>query len=144
MYWQMCKVVKQNPVDLVQTSLAREQAEGNVVNNFPPLETICDDINRLLTPIQQDQASAEMTVLNSDNKSEATISHLEGLPTPQDHCKPDNSADNESKYMVMESEPEKESGSLNEEDTEMGETKNDAELNENTEKSGAGIIVLDD
>ncbi|OIV96461.1 hypothetical protein TanjilG_07853 [Lupinus angustifolius] len=133
LYNQMCKVVKENPLDLVRTSLEREQAEGNLVKNIPSLGTICEDINCLLT-LAQDQTTAEMTVSNSDNKAEAAIA--------KGDRKLDNSADNESKYLIIEPKPENESySSLVQKmggDAEMGETKNDAELNENTDKSGAG------
>ena len=50
-------------MDLVQTSLAREPAELNVVKNFPPLETLCEDINKILTPTQE-QPIAEMPISN--------------------------------------------------------------------------------
>ena len=154
----MCKVVEENPVDLVRTSLAREPAEVNVAKNFPALETICENINRILTPTQQDQTAAEKSTLNTANKSEATSpGEALGTPIPQDDCKPDNSVDNDSKDMEIELEPEKESCTnlerennqtpslpeKKESDTEMDETKND-ELNENTQKSDAGVIVLDD
>ncbi|XP_061365248.1 CHD3-type chromatin-remodeling factor PICKLE isoform X2 [Gastrolobium bilobum] len=162
LYNEMCKIVEENPVDLVRTSLAREPAEFNAVKNLPLLETICEDINRILKPTQEEQPIAEMPILNSDIKSE-DISHDEvlgskSLPNPQDDCKHDNSADNESKDMVIECEPNKESCSSlvneknetpslpvkKESDTETDESKNDAELNENTQKSDAGVIVLDD
>ncbi|CAL0327180.1 unnamed protein product [Lupinus luteus] len=125
-YNEMCKVVKENPIDLVRGSSEREQAEGNMVKNTPPLETLCEDINRLLTPTQQDQTNAGMSVFNSENKSEADIS--------KEDCKLDNSADNESKDMVIDPKPENESCSspVHEkkgDDTEIDVTKNDAELN---------------
>ncbi|XP_019437785.1 PREDICTED: CHD3-type chromatin-remodeling factor PICKLE-like isoform X2 [Lupinus angustifolius] len=127
-YNEMCQAVKENPIDLVRRSSEREQAEGNMVKNNPPLETFCEDINRLLTvtPTQQDQTNAGISVFNSENKSEAAIS--------KEDCKLDNSADNESKDMVIEPKPEKEScSSLIDEkkgdDTEIDGTKNNAELN---------------
>jgi len=64
----MCKVVEENPMDLVQTSLAREPAELHVGKNFQPLETICKDINRILTPTQE-QSAADIPQSNSDKKS---------------------------------------------------------------------------
>ncbi|KAK7283118.1 hypothetical protein RIF29_12416 [Crotalaria pallida] len=118
LYNEMCNVVKENPFDLVRTSLEGEQAGGNVVKNFTPLETICEDINRLLTP-RQEESKVE-------------------VPIPQDDRKPDNSADNEGKDMAIETKPEKD------DDVEMVETKKGADLNEEVEKSGAGVIVLED
>ncbi|NMR95871.1 hypothetical protein HKB01_01060, partial [Vibrio parahaemolyticus] len=107
---------------------------------------------RILTPTQE-QPIAEMPISNSDKQSEA-LSHGENLaskspPIPQDACKPKDSADNESKDKKIESESIKEScSSLLEEKNEtptlpdkeeskpeMDETMNDAELNENPEKS---------
>ncbi|XP_045804339.1 CHD3-type chromatin-remodeling factor PICKLE isoform X2 [Trifolium pratense] len=136
LYNEMCKVVEENPTDLVQASLARESAEVNTVKKFPPLETICEDINRILTPTVE-QPISETPILNSDNKSEA-ISHGD-----------------ETKDMVIDSDPVKESGSSvaieketpslaekKESNTEMDESSN-AELNENTPNSDAGVAVLD-
>ncbi|KAL2346668.1 hypothetical protein Fmac_000668 [Flemingia macrophylla] len=161
LYNEMCKMVEVNPVDLVQTSLARappELDELNVVKNFPPLETLCEEVNRILKSTQE--PVAEMPTSNSDSKSEA-ISHDEllrskSLPIPQDPCKPEDSADNESKDMITESESIKESCSSlvkeknetptlpekEESNAEMDETMTDAELNENPEKSDAGVVVL--
>jgi chromodomain-helicase-DNA-binding protein 4 len=132
----MCKVVEENPTDLVQASLARESAEVNTVKKFPPLETICEDVNRILTPTVE-QPISETPILNSDNKSEA-ISHGD-----------------ETKDMAIDADPVKESGSSlvieketpslaekKESNTEMNESSN-AELDENTPNSDAGVIVLD-
>jgi chromodomain-helicase-DNA-binding protein 4 len=136
LYNEMCKVVEENPTDLVQASLARESAEVNTVKKFPPLETICEDVNRILTPTVE-QPISETPILNSDNKSEA-ISHGD-----------------ETKDMAIDADPVKESGSSlvieketpslaekKESNTEMNESSN-AELDENTPNSDAGVIVLD-
>ncbi|KAK8465456.1 hypothetical protein PHAVU_009G088700 [Phaseolus vulgaris] len=108
LYNEMCKVVEENPMDLVQTSLARNPAELHVGKNFPPLETICKDINRILTPTQE-QSAADIPKSNSDNKSEAMsdgeILVAKSLPKPQDAGKPEDSANNGSKDMIIESEP---------------------------------------
>lgn len=147
-------------MDLVQTSLAREPAEINVVKKSPSLETICEDINRILTPTLE-QPIAETPMLNSENKSEAIpdseVLGSKSLPTPHDDCKPDSSADDEGKDMVIEPDPIKESCSSmvneknetpslpeeKENNTEVDEA-NDAGLNENIENSDAGVILLDD
>lgn len=128
LYNEMCKVVEENPMDLVQSSLAREPAEVNAVKKCPPLETICEDINRILTPTVE-QPVAETPVLNSDNKSEE-ISHSEVLgskspPNPQNDLKRDSLANDDAKDMVVDSAEKKESN------TAMDESSN-AELNEDT------------
>ncbi|KAK7311902.1 hypothetical protein RJT34_10364 [Clitoria ternatea] len=111
LYNKMCKVVEENPMDLVQTFLAREPAEPNTAKNFPLLETICDDINRILTPTQENPI-ADTSILNSDNKSEALsqdeILGSKSLPIPQEDCKHNNSAYRDSKDMLIESEAIKE------------------------------------
>jgi len=95
-------------MDLVQTSLAREPAELHVGKNFQPLETICKDINRILTPTQE-QSAADIPQSNSDKKSEALsygeILGAKSLPNPHDTGKPEDSANNESKDMIIDSEP---------------------------------------
>ena len=112
----MCKEVLENPIDLVQTSLARQSADVNVVKNFLPLEGICEDINRILAPTQ-DQPTEEMASMNSDSKPVIISS-----PIPQGDRKADSSANNKSK----------------EHNTEMEEGMNDAKMDVKTE------IVLDD
>lgn len=113
-------------MELVQTSLAGGPAEVILTKNLLPLETICGDINRILSPTKQNIPTGEMPTLNPDNR-------------------PDDAVNNGSKGVVIESEPQKESrpettGS----DTKMGETGNDAELDENVDTPDAGVVVLDD
>ncbi|KAI4337260.1 hypothetical protein L6164_015699 [Bauhinia variegata] len=153
LYNEMCKIIEENAMESDQTALAREPAEVKMLNNLLPLETISKDINRILTPTQQ----------NSENKSEAVTHGDVGGSTfssiPQDDSKPDNTVDDKSKDVVIESEVKRESSShdhqeqINEiptipetkgSDVEMVEAKNDAELNQNTETSEPGVIVLDD
>ncbi|CAJ1973658.1 unnamed protein product [Sphenostylis stenocarpa] len=136
LYNEMCKVVEENPMDLVQTSLAREPADPDVVKNFPPLVTICEDIYRILTPIQE-QRAADIPISNLDNKSEAIsdgeILGTKSLANHRDAGKPTDSANNENKDMIIESEPIKdknEATTLPEKEksnTEMDETMADAE-----------------
>jgi len=123
--------MEENTLELVQASLA-----------------IREDINRLFLPTKQSNPNAEKPVLNPDNKSDAVSQgEVAGSRLPsisQDDCKPDNAANNGSR-VVIESELEKESrpdarGS----DIEMGETRTDAELDENIDRSDIGVVVLDD
>lgn len=120
----MCKTVEENPTDLVQTSLAREPAELHVGKNFLPLETICKDIDRILTPTEE-QSAADIPMSNSENKSEvmskSEILDAKSLPTPHD------SANNESKDMLIDTNeiqtlPDKEKSN-----TVMDETMTDAQ-----------------
>lgn len=152
--WQMYKVVEENTIGLVQTSLAREPAEVDAVKNFLSIDTICKDINGILTPSQQSHPTEEKPLLIPENKSES--SPKSEVLISQDDCQPE-SATNERKDVVIESELEKESstGPVKEKETpslpetrgtdiEMDEAKNDAELNEKTEKSDPAVILLDD
>lgn len=105
LYWQMCRVTDENTSDLVRTSLARERTGVNIMKNFHQLETICEDVNRILT---QNQPTAE-PILNSDVKSDV-ISKSDvvgsGLPSvSQEECKPKEDE-------VMESESKKESNQV--------------------------------
>ncbi|XP_015945340.1 CHD3-type chromatin-remodeling factor PICKLE [Arachis duranensis] len=138
LYNKMCKVVEENPIDRVRASLARESADVNVTKNFPPLETICEDMHRILTPTQPDQTATDKSKLHSDD------------------CKVDNTVDNESRDMEIELDSAKEGrtnlGKENgqspilpgkQDDIEMDESKIDG-LNDNTEKSDAGVVVLED
>ncbi|KAK7383461.1 hypothetical protein VNO78_29140 [Psophocarpus tetragonolobus] len=99
LYNEMCKTVEENTMDLVQTSLARE----NVIKNLHQLEIISADVNRILN-----QHAAAMPVLNSynnSNTSSQTAFVVSGsLSSSQDTCKP--------KGVVMESEPKKESNQV--------------------------------
>ncbi|XP_014500995.1 CHD3-type chromatin-remodeling factor PICKLE isoform X4 [Vigna radiata var. radiata] len=124
LYNEMCKTVEENPTDLVQTSLAREPAELHVGKNFLPLETICKDIDRILTPTEE-QSAADIPMSNSENKSEvmskSEILDAKSLPTPHD------SANNESKDMLIDTNeiqtlPDKEKSN-----TVMDETMTDAQ-----------------
>ncbi|KAK7260935.1 hypothetical protein RIF29_27236 [Crotalaria pallida] len=58
-YNEMCKVLNGSAMDLVQPYLGGEPTEVNVMKNLHKLETICEDVNRILTPTQQNQPTAE-------------------------------------------------------------------------------------
>lgn len=66
----MCTVVEENTADLVRTSWSRKQTEVNAMKNFHQLETICGDVNRILT--QQNQHTLK-PIANSDNKSNVLL-----------------------------------------------------------------------
>ncbi|XP_047157581.1 CHD3-type chromatin-remodeling factor PICKLE isoform X3 [Vigna umbellata] len=125
LYNEMCKIMEENPMDLVQTSLAREPAELHVGKNFLPVETICKDIDRILTPTEE-QSAADIPMSNSENKSEVMSKSeilAKSLPTPTPH----DSANNESKDMLIDTNeiqtlPDKEKSN-----TVMDETMTDAQ-----------------
>ncbi|XP_073223963.1 CHD3-type chromatin-remodeling factor PICKLE isoform X2 [Cicer arietinum] len=70
LYNEMCTVVEENTADLVRTSWSRKQTEVNAMKNFHQLETICGDVNRILT--QQNQHTLK-PIANSDNKSNVLL-----------------------------------------------------------------------
>lgn len=114
----MCKTVAENT------------GETSSMKNLVPLETISEDIIKILSP------TAEKPTLNTDNKSEGEL--VGSLP--QDDLKPDNAVNNGSKEVdvVIDSEPE----SKESDDVEMA--KDDADLDDNMAKSGPSVVVLDD
>ncbi|XP_019447576.1 PREDICTED: CHD3-type chromatin-remodeling factor PICKLE-like isoform X1 [Lupinus angustifolius] len=52
-YNKMCKVVNGSTMDIAQAYLARDPTEVNVMKNLHQLETICEDVKRILTPIAE-------------------------------------------------------------------------------------------
>lgn len=65
----MCKVME----DSVPTSLARELTEVNATKNFHQLETIYQDINRILTPPNEPTSEP---IVNSDSKPDVVSPSL--------------------------------------------------------------------
>lgn len=156
---QMCKMVEANSIKLVQTSSAKELAEMDAVRNFLRIETICEDMLRILTPLQPSHPTEEKPSSVPENKPEAASTESE-VAVCQDDCKP-ISLGSEGKDVVMESELEKESSTTDVvkeketpistietegkgNDVEMDEATTVSELNEKTEKSDKGVILLDD
>ncbi|CAK8569972.1 unnamed protein product [Lathyrus sativus] len=80
LYNEMCHAVETNTADLVQASLSRELTEVNAMKNFHQLATICDHVNRILTP--QNQTISE-PIANSDIKPDV-VSQTEVLE-PESH-----------------------------------------------------------
>ncbi|XP_050891252.1 CHD3-type chromatin-remodeling factor PICKLE isoform X2 [Lathyrus oleraceus] len=89
LYNEMCDAVETNTANLVQASLSRELTEVNAMKNFHQLATICDHVNRILTP--QNQTNSE-PIANSDIKPDV-VSQTEVLEPepnfviPQDESK---------------------------------------------------------
>ncbi|KAK4274486.1 hypothetical protein QN277_017696 [Acacia crassicarpa] len=140
LYNEMCKVMDENPN-------ARKQAEVDV-KNLQAIEPICEDINRILTPLQQSHPSEEKPLLIPENKLE--VSPQNEIVVSQDG-KPTSVGD-ERRDLVTEGQltkenstglvEEKETPSLLEtrgSDIEMNEAENDAQLNEKKENS-SGLV----
>lgn len=66
----MCKVLKENASESVEAYLAKKPAGFQLRKNLLPLETIYKDINRILSPFQQDSSSSEQNTLNTELQSE--------------------------------------------------------------------------
>lgn len=138
LYWQMCRVAEQNTI-----ALAGGPIDVGSLKNLPPLETVCKDINKILSPTNQDDGTAETPIPSPGIKSEALSESGDAgarVPsTPQDDSKPDNAVNNEGTDVAIESNNGKENG-----DVEMGETSNDAELDENLDKPDSGSVLPDE
>ena len=181
----MCKVVEDNPQESVLTSLANQSvASVNLSKNLVPLETICEDINRILSPGQANPPAPEQITVNTQKQSQAEQIYVSGTRSPsthQDDHNPASMVETEMTDMVTESEPQREGSKLTEsdpdpakektesplnvqastdpcpphaegtsltditgDDVEMEERKDGAASNGSTEKSEAGVIILDD
>ncbi|CAL5353401.1 unnamed protein product [Camellia sinensis] len=70
LYNEMCKVLGQNANESMEAFLANKPAGFKLKNNLLPLETIYQDINRILSPVQQDSSSIEPQIQKADSHSE--------------------------------------------------------------------------
>ncbi|KAF5936281.1 hypothetical protein HYC85_027410 [Camellia sinensis] len=100
LYNEMCKVVGENANELVEAYLADKPAG---FKNVLPLESIYQDINKILFPVQQNSSSSsEHQILNADSQLE-TPTTLQG-----DYDKSGPEATTENKVPTMESGPQTE------------------------------------
>ncbi|KAL7165996.1 hypothetical protein ACSBR2_036791 [Camellia fascicularis] len=100
LYNEMCKVVGENANESVEAYLADKPAG---FKNVLPLETIYQDINKILFPVQQNSSSSsEHQILNADSQLE-TPTTLQG-----DYDKSGPEATTENKVPTMESGPQTE------------------------------------
>ncbi|CAL5362446.1 unnamed protein product [Camellia sinensis] len=67
---RMCKVLGQNANESMEAFLANKPAGFKLKKNLLPLETIYQDINRILSPVQQDSSSIEPQIQKADSHSE--------------------------------------------------------------------------
>ncbi|CAL5429429.1 unnamed protein product [Camellia sinensis] len=70
LYNEMCKVLGQNANESMEAFLANKPAGFKLKKNLFPLETIYQDINRILSPVQQDSSSIEPQIQKADSHSE--------------------------------------------------------------------------
>lgn len=164
----MCKVVEENPQESVPTSSANQ----SVTKNLLPLETICEDVNRILSPGQTKPPTSEEPISNIRQQSQAESGvdvSITGSPSAhQDDHGPASTAETEMMDIVTESEPLKESCKLTDSDPDLDPAKaeseasvdpsppqvpevteddvemDDAPSNGSAQKSEQGVIVLDD
>ncbi|KAL5785967.1 hypothetical protein ACOSQ2_008359 [Xanthoceras sorbifolium] len=69
LYNEMCKVLEENAHEAVTASLAYQPASHRLRTNLRPLETICEDINRILH--LQENPTSEQPVPNIDKQLQA-------------------------------------------------------------------------
>ncbi|KAM6561497.1 hypothetical protein CsatA_030736 [Cannabis sativa] len=65
LYNEMCKVVEETTTESVQGSLANKPASLNLEKNLAAIETLCNDVNRILSTQQNPDAKAEPNVVNA-------------------------------------------------------------------------------
>ncbi|KAI7989805.1 CHD3-type chromatin-remodeling factor PICKLE [Camellia lanceoleosa] len=100
LYNEMCKVVGENANESVEAYLADKPAG---FKNVLPLESIYQDINKILFPVQQNSSSSsEHQILDADSQLE-TPTTLQG-----DYDKSGPEATTENKVPTMESGPQTE------------------------------------
>lgn len=63
----MCKVLEENGPEAVKTTLANQPASHKLRTNLRPVETICEDINRILSQLQN--PTSEQAVLNPETQT---------------------------------------------------------------------------
>lgn len=92
----MCKVVGENKDSMVE-NLANEPAGFQERKKIIPLETICNGINRILSPVQQNCSSSQEHIPSADSQLDEQ-NKLDG-----DDQKPCPEATTDSKVPTMES-----------------------------------------
>lgn len=93
--------------------MAKKPAGFQLRKNLLPLETIYEDINRILSPVQQHSSSPEHNTLNADIQT-AIPAKLVGPGAPStvqlvDDCKSGPEATTEGKVPILEPSSKKES-----------------------------------
>lgn len=129
----MCKVMEENPQESVPTSSVNQLVGSvNLSKNVLSLETICEEINRILSPGQANPSPSEQIILNSEQHSQAEQINVSGTRSPsahQDDSNPTSMVKSEMMDMVSESKPQSESSKLRESDPDPAKEKSESSLN---------------
>ncbi|KAE8056294.1 hypothetical protein FH972_013079 [Carpinus fangiana] len=122
LYNEMCKVVEKNTQESVPTSSANLSATEDLL----PLETICEDVNRILSPGQTKPPTSEEPISNISQQSQAESGvdvSITGSPSAhQDDHAPASMTETELMNIETESAPLKESSKLTNLDPAKGES----------------------
>lgn len=78
LYNEMCDAVETNTANLVQASLSKELTEVNAMKNFHQLATICDHVNRILTP--QNQTNAHQFHCSKKSRENSQALKIQKIP----------------------------------------------------------------
>lgn len=103
----MCKVVGENK-DSMEENLANEPAGFQERKNFIPLETICNGINRILSPVQQNCSSSQERKPNEDSQLEEPNKIAGNDQTPCPEATTDFKVPTESGYRTDSCPPRSE------------------------------------
>jgi hypothetical protein len=118
----MCKAVEKNTQESVPTSSANQSATKNLL----PLETICEDVNRILSPGQTKPPTSEEPISNISQQSQAESgvdASITGSPsTHQDDHAPASMTETKLMDIETESAPLKESSKLTNSDPAKAES----------------------
>ena len=132
-YLQMCKVLAENVHESVQSYLANQPASLQLRKKLLPLEAICEDINRILSPQLQNPATSEQTVLGSNQQSLAEApTSVAGSSSPsiqqQDDQRPSAEQDTEMRDALTKSDPRKDSSQSTKSDSEKESSKSPCDV----------------
>lgn len=124
----MCKVVEENTQESVPTSSANQSATKNLL----PLETISEDVNRILSPGQTKPPTSEEPITNISQQSQAEsgvdVSITASPSAHQDDHGPASIAETEMMDIETESEPLKESSKLTNSDPAKAESESPCDV----------------
>ncbi|KAF5461360.1 hypothetical protein F2P56_017465 [Juglans regia] len=134
LYNEMCKIVEENAQESVPTSLANQSVMSvNLGKKLRSLESIYEDVNRILSPAQTNPPSSEHpmnTGQQSQVESQNTISGTGSPSTQQDGHSPASMVVTE--MMDVETEPLNESSKLEsnpDQDSNPAKTQSESPLN---------------
>ncbi|OAY53615.1 CHD3-type chromatin-remodeling factor PICKLE [Manihot esculenta] len=110
LYNKMCNVLEQNVHESIQTSLIDKPASLKLKQDLLPLETICEQMNQILSPLKQ-KYSSEQHVLDPNQPQSELKDNLPESYSPSiqhNNDKPSSMEDTEMKDVMTESEMQKE------------------------------------